>query len=423
MHPLHKLFKLSFFKQYSWLAILYGFQLLIPYIILPFLLSSVGESGYGKIAFGLSVVAYLIALIDYGFHIYGSRFVSLLENEEEQQKTFFMNVIYTKFSLFFVGSTVLIVVTLLQSRLQDVKNLIFILLLLAFSYVINPQFYLTGKQKVQSLSIITMVIKILYVILVFSFIKDMNDILLYAFIYGMMMFLISFMNLLYVIFKFKVPLIKPKFKIQIQLIKDGFPLFSTSLINQIFLVFGTFYLGFIVSDALVGIYASLLKVTSVVVILYLPLSDAFLPYITNLYKLDLKKGIQQHKNYAKIVVILVILFASLMFIFRIFLSEILLSFDISNYDLIYGMMLLIQIFGIMINISSVQGLIALGKEKLYQKIYVILSVIFISLTLILGQTYEIVGVVFAHFITFFIGVLIFEISYIKTYQKTMRLSI
>ena len=107
--------------------------------------------------------------------------------------------------------------------------------------------------------------------------------------------------------------------------------------------------------------------------------------------------------------IFVILLASLIFIFRIFLSEILLSFDISNYDLIFGMMLLIQIFGIMINISSVQGLIALGKEKNYQKIYVILSVIFISLTLILGQTYEIVGVVFAHFITFFIGVLIFEI--------------
>ena len=179
MQPFHKLFKLSFFKQYSWLTVLYGFQLLIPYIILPYLLSTIGEAGYGQIAFSLSIVAYLIALIDYGFHMYGSRQIALLENDDIKQKTFFMNVIYTKLCLFVIGSLLLISLILFLPRLQDVQEILFIFLILAFSYVLNPQFYVIGKQKVKVLALVTMFIKILYVLLVFLFVKDINDLWVY----------------------------------------------------------------------------------------------------------------------------------------------------------------------------------------------------------------------------------------------------
>ena len=420
MKPLHKLLQLSFFKQYSWLTVLYGFQLLIPYIMLPYLLSTIGEAGYGQIAFSLSIVAYLIALIDYGFHMYGSRQVALLESNEKKQKTFFMNVIYTKLCLFVIGSILLISFILFLPRLQDVQEILFIFLILAFSYVLNPQFYVTGKQKVKVLAIVTMIIKIGYVILVFLFVKDMNDLWVYALIYSVMMVVISVINFMYVCIKYKMSFIKVDLKKMMTLIKDAFPLFSTSLMNQIFLVFGTFYLGLIVSDSLVGIYASLLKVSSVIVILYLPLSDAFLPYITNLYQTDLKKGIKNHKTYTSVVTSLIGLFAVLIFVFRPWIFEVLLSFDTNEYAIIFGMMLLIQILGVIINISSVQGLIALGKEHLYQKIYLMMTILFITLTLILGQTSDILGVLIAHLITFIIGAFIFEITYIKSYQKRLE---
>lgn len=420
MKPLHKLLQLSFFKQYSWLTILYGFQLLIPYIILPYLLTTIGEAGYGQIAFSLSIVAYLIALIDYGFHMYGSRQISLLESNEKEQKTFFMNVIYTKLSLFLVGSILLALFILLFPRLQDVQEILYIFLILAFSYVINPQFYVTGKQKVKVLAIVTMVIKIVYVLLVFLLVDDMNDLWVYALIYSVTMVVISVINFTYVLIKYKMSFIKVDFKIMMTIIKDAFPIFTTSLMNQIFLVFGTFYLGLIVSDNLVGIYASLLKVSSVIVILYLPLSDAFLPYITNLYQTDLKKGIKQHQTYTSVVTSLIVLFAVLIFVFRPWIFEVLLSFDTNEYAIFFGMMLLIQILGVIINISSVQGLIALGKEQLYQKIYFMMTILFITLTLILGQMSDILGVLIAHLITFIIGALIFEMAYIRSYQKGLE---
>ena len=420
MKALHKLLQLPFFKQYSWLSLLYGFQLIIPYIILPYLLSTIGEAGYGQIAFSLSIIAYLIALIDYGFHMYGSRQIALLESDEEKQNIFFMNVIYTKLCLFVLGSLLIILFVLLLPRLQDVQNILYIFLVLAFSYVLNPQFYVTGKQKVKVLAIVTMVIKILYLLLVIIFVKDMNDLWVYALIYSVMMLVISFINFIYVYVKYKISLVRFRIKTIMTLIKDAFPLFSTSLMNQIFLVFGNFYLGFIVSDRLVGIYASLLKVSSVVVILYLPLSDAFLPYITRLYQSDTKKGIQVHKIYAWVVMSFIGLFATLVFVFRPWIFDALISFDKNDYEIIFGMMLLVQILGVMINISSVQGLIALGKAHLYQKIYLILTIKFITLTLLLGQLSDIIGVLIAHVITFIIGVLIFEITYIRSYQKILE---
>ena len=420
MKPFRKLLQLPFFKQYSWLTVLYGFQLLIPYIMLPYLLSTIGEAGYGQIAFSLSIVAYLIALIDYGFHMYGSRQVALLESDKKKQKTFFMNVIYTKLCFFVIGSILLISFILFLPRLQDIQEILFIFLILAFSYVLNPQFYVTGKQKVKVLAIVTMVIKISYVALVFLFVNDINDLWVYAFIYSVMMVVISVINFMYVCIKYKMSFIQVDLKTMMTLIKDAFPLFSTSLMNQIFLVFGTFYLGLIVSDSLVGIYASLLKVSSVIVILYLPLSDAFLPYITNLYQTDLKKGIRNHKTYTSVVTSLIVLFSVLIFVFRPWIFEVLLSFDTNEYAIIFGMMLLIQILGVIINISSVQGLIALGKEHLYQKIYLMMTILFITLTLLLGPTSDILGVLIAHLITFIIGALIFEITYIKSYQKGLE---
>ena len=157
-----------------------------------------------------------------------------------------------------------------------------------------------------------------------------------------------------------------------------------------------------------------------IVILYLPLSDAFLPYITNLYQTDLKKGIRNHKTYTSVVTSLIVLFAGLIFVFRPWIFEVLLSFDTNEYAFIFGMMLLIQILGVIINISSVQGLIALGKEHLYQKIYLMMTILFITLTLLLGPTSDILGVLIAHLITFIIGALIFEITYIKSYQKGLE---
>jgi PST family polysaccharide transporter len=420
MQRLHKLLQFPFFKQYSWLTVLYGFQLLIPYIILPYLLSTIGEAGYGQIAFSLSIVAYFIALIDYGFHIFGSRQIALLESNSIKQKTFFINVIYTKGCLFVIGAIILISFILFLPRVQDVQEILFIFLILALSYVFNPQFFMTGKQKIKVLALVTMGIKMLYVLLVFIIVKEMNDLWLYALIYSVMMVVISVINFVYVLINYKMSRVKFHLKIILTLIKDAFPLFSTSLMNQIFLVFGTFYLGFIVSDSHVGIYASLLKVSSVIVILYLPLSDAFLPYITNVFQADLKKGMRYHKTYALVVMSLIAFFATLIFVFRPWIFKVLLSFDTSEYAIFFGMMLVIQMLGVMINISSVQGLIALGEEHLYQKIYLMLTFLFITLTVSLGQMNDILGILAAHLMTFIIGALIFEIMYIKSYQKRLE---
>jgi PST family polysaccharide transporter len=420
MQLFHKLFKQTFFKQYVWLTILYGYQLIIPYVILPYLLSSLGEDGYGQLAFSLSIMAYLISFVDYGFHMYGSRQIALLENDEQRQKIFFMHVIYTKIGLFLVGSIMMITIISFFPRFQEIQTLLFIFLLLVFSYVLNPQFYLIGKQKIKILAIITMLIKIIYVFLVFIFVKDMSDLWFYAMIYSAMMVVISLMNFMYVYIKYHMTFIKIQITLIMKNIKDAFPLFSTSLMNQIFLVFGTFYLGFIVSDSLVGIYASLLKISSIIVIIYLPLSDAFLPYITKVFQKDLQKGIQNHRTFSYIVSSVIIIVASVIFLFRFWIFDVLLSFDTSDYDIIFSMMLMIQILGLIINISSVQGLIALGKERLYQKIYLFMTLTFISLTVVLGQNYEIMGVLIAHLMTFVIGAIAFGITLRKSYHIALE---
>ena len=64
------------------LAVLRGFDLIIPLVTLPYLLKTIGIELYGELAFALSMAMYFGSIIQYGFGVTAVREISLFRGDK-----------------------------------------------------------------------------------------------------------------------------------------------------------------------------------------------------------------------------------------------------------------------------------------------------------------------------------------------------
>ena len=55
-----------------YLMMLQGINQLLPIFVMPYLMIKLGATGYGYVGFALSVIQYLIIIVDFGFNLTNS---------------------------------------------------------------------------------------------------------------------------------------------------------------------------------------------------------------------------------------------------------------------------------------------------------------------------------------------------------------
>ena len=71
-------------KNFSYLAVLQVFNLAIPLVTLPYLITVLGRENYGLIVFSQTLVSYFLILINFGFNIIATKEVSLHRDDEKK---------------------------------------------------------------------------------------------------------------------------------------------------------------------------------------------------------------------------------------------------------------------------------------------------------------------------------------------------
>ena len=371
---------------------------IFPFITFPYVTRVLQPEGTGKIAFANSVINYFVMIASLGIPTYGIRACAKVrDNKDELSKTV-QEIATINFLMVVVSYILLIITIIIVPRLWMIRKLLIVCSSTILLNFIGTEWLYKSLECYTYITFRSIIIKICALILMFLFVRNANDCTIYAAIS-------VFANAGYGIcniFQIKKNIYTSK-RYHLELkrhIKPIFIFFAMSIAVTIYSNVDATMLGFMSGDAEVGYYDVAVKIKVILVNVVTALGTVLLPrasyYIENNQTDEFKRISEKAIEFVSVVSIpLIVSFMLLADRCIIFISG---NEYIPSIQPMRIILLTLFFIG-MSNITGIQMLVPLGKEKvvLYSEIAgavidVILNLLFIP---ILGASGAATGTVVA----------------------------
>lgn len=198
---------LSYKKQlnnFIYLSIVYGINILLPLILFPFLLSSLGKEIYGEVIYAQTVASYFLVFTNFGFNISSTKAISLHRENKERVNLIFSSTIYSKLLFFFLSLFILVLFGTFFNLKGDKLLLYALSLLICFSDALLPIWYFQAIEKMKYITVANLLSRLSGAICILIFVRDKSDYLLVPCLYFLGNFLGAIISLYIVFIKEKV---------------------------------------------------------------------------------------------------------------------------------------------------------------------------------------------------------------------------
>lgn len=393
----------------SFLRLLFSFTTIsflnkaIPLITVPILTNNLGLANYGRYVFALASIAFFETLINFGFKTTAVNEL-ILCNDKKQESYLFFKIISLKGFMLLISCFIIFIYNLLFP-FQDSEILIYCSPYF-FGYVLNQEWFFHGKKQMLFITVLTLLVRVCYLISVIYMILTPDDLNLALLISSLSFFILSFLGTTYAISKYDLVFVYfPK-------LKDIFSQFSQSIFFFLATIsvyftssFNYILLANFYDIKSVGIYAIVDKIIKAVNELSTPLNNAIYPRLSSLYKDNLNLYNKNVKQFSYLL-FFVFLISSLLIVFS---SKHIISFFISDFKYLDLGIYLLTILSISIPFHSLSTFYSIiyvinQRQRLLFQVTSVVSVISIITLSLIGDHLEIIyfaiGVVFIQLLTF-----------------------
>ncbi|GAA3645854.1 flippase [Asaccharospora irregularis DSM 2635] len=352
-----------------WLYLLQFFNTIVPFFTLPYVTRVLGSDRFGIFSFALNITGYIIVLVEYGFNLTAVRKVSLSKDRDELSKIYsIVTVCKVLLMLFTIG--IIIVYTIVFKIQADLKYSILILYCMVIGLALQQTWLFQGMQEMKFITVINVFSRLFSVILVFAFVNNREHLNLYSFLYSFTFLLNGIMSMIIVRLKFHLKFVRFSLNDIKSEFSEGWKLFTTNAMAKIFSGFGVTILGIMgTSNSDVGIYSAILKIPTLVLLLFSPISQALFPYISKFYDVSFSTGVKRVKKVMSVIMPLIILFSLVIIIASQQLIYLLYGSEYSGFNSLLYPLIIWAVFSILNNFLGIQILVASGKQKKYSSAF------------------------------------------------------
>lgn len=279
------------FKNIKWLFLLQLCSYIFPIISFPYLAQKIEISQYGIYVYILTIMGYYQVLLDFGFTLSGTQRCAENKNNKAKLSIICSSIIIIKLGLSFIG--IVFLYGLKNLSIIEEQFAFFVLMYIAFCInAFLPDYLFRGMESMSVFAKRNLLTKILFMIILISFIKKEEDFCYIPFAYlipNIIAFLISwYLATKYMFFSFVIPNLEEiyeEFKCSLFYFFSRVANLFTSSINII-------VLGIVYNNSEIAIFGVASKMIDVIRSLFSPVSDAFFPYmLTNKNFKLLKKSV------------------------------------------------------------------------------------------------------------------------------------
>ncbi len=298
------------------LSILNGMNVILPLVTLPYILRVIGASHYGSYSYVYILIQYLVLITTYGFNYSATKQISQNRHSIEKINTIYNSVTICRLLLLAVSILIFMLLSPLLLN-NHTERLLFIMGMgVVIGDIFNPVWLFQGMEKMRYMTIVNIVSKSIFTILIFIFIRQPSD-YIYIILFNSCGFLLSGLISSFIAKKqFKIIYKTPKYAdIKFQY-KEGWELFVSSIGINLYANINIFILKFFVNDAILGIYSAAEKIIKGLKLLGSTISQSLFPHLGYSFKNQtIKQSLRQLKRTAIPFALLLSLFSILTFAF------------------------------------------------------------------------------------------------------------
>ncbi len=397
------------------LTVLQGANYLLPLLILPFLVRTLGSEKFGLVMFAQSLATLLKIVVDFGFTMSGTREISLARNDKKKLSEIFCAIILIKTGLIIVGFIILFFIVELFTRFTVDSEVYYLSFGIVIGQAIFPVWFFQGIEKMKFVTVVNIFAKVIFTVLIFLAIREESDYILVP-IFNSLGFIIAGLLGLFLSLKY-IFIVVPRISLVKRLLKESSSLFFAKFASTLYTSSNVFILGLFTGNTIVGVYSSMEKLILAVKNIYTPLYQAMFPWLSNQTS-EVKRSTIK-KLFPFILSLGVIITASILIFGETMLTFIYDDELITSYVSVFKILSFISIFSGINMLYNNLYLPSIKKYKTRMLIFIIGGIFNLLLVFILIKQYGVYGMASAVTITEFL-LLILGFYYFNKYSSQKR---
>ena len=357
-------------ENFSYLSVLQILSMITPLITYPYLVKTLGEVIYGTVVFAQAVVTYFNILVVFGFNFTAARDVSQYRDDTKKLSEIVSAVTIIK-TLFLIVSLLLISGYMLYISQID-YTLYYLSFWICLNEILFPSWFFQGKEEMKYITFINLGIRLLFILMIFIFIKSPDDYLYFPLLNGIGVTLAGVVSFILLYKKYKVRLIVVPIKILTKYLKESYYLFISNVSIQIYVNANKIIIGTFLGMREVTYYDLAEKITNMGKVPQSMISQVLYP------KISLEKNGSFLRKVLKGTILMNVFLYLIVFLF----SNQIVAYFGGNETVLRILFLTIPIIGIS-NVLMVLTLLPFGYNKAFTRIVFLSAFFYLLIVLIL----------------------------------------
>ena len=371
-----------------------GFNVIAPFIVIPYIILKCGEENFGKSAIGLSIAFFLVVFIDFGCDILGVKDISVNRENIDKRNYIISRVVYIKcFFTLVMGIGFFIAINQIEYLHQN-KSLFYFSFPVFIAQIANPLWIFQGLEKFELFSYYSILSKSIYIFLVFLFLEQESDYIYINFAFGLSVFIAGIV-FFYVLIKKYNFLFVP---IQLSELFKYMQANKTYVLSQSFIWMQLYspilLISFLGTSVQVGQFRIVDQIISIFKTYFILSFNFIYPKICFEFNKDEQLAIKNWKTFNSFNFLFVLLLILPLFVFS---SEIIEFYNASEKEYLSDLLKIALVYPVVFFLvySLKQVLLALHFEKVFSKIIIAMSILNIIIIIFSFKKYSLFGVFYS----------------------------
>ncbi len=252
-------------------------NIFLPLITAPYISRVLGANGIGIYAYTFSIASYYVLIEMLGVRNYGSRCIAMCQGDKKKLGVNFINIYFIQLCL----SIAIFVVYLMYSIcFAKYKSFAILQSYYVLSGLFDISWFFFGLEKFKMTTIRSCVVKIISVICIFVFVRDISDVNVYIAIISISM--LATQMSVWPFLKQEIELCKPSWKELKKHILPNLILFIPVIAISLYKIMDKIMIGKLSTMAQSGFYENSEKIVSIPMSLITSLGTVMLPRMSNI---------------------------------------------------------------------------------------------------------------------------------------------
>lgn len=366
---------------------------ILPLITLPYLTLVLGPEKFGLTQYAISLITYFQFFTDYGFNLSATRELAICRDDNQKISQIFSSVMFIKLCLCILSFIILLLIVMFIPKFNEDSYVYILTFGMVIGYMLFPTWLFQGLEYMRYTSILNIIGKIVFTVLIFIFIHDTTDYILVPLINSLGYILVGILGIYIALTKFNIKITIPSIRDIKYHLREGWYVFISTIAINMYTTTNTFLLGLLTNNTLVGYYSIAEKIILAVNGLLNPISQALYPFISRTVKTDDKtRSIEFIRKITKIMTLVGIVLSAGLFIFAKPIILLLFGQSYVNSVIILQIISIVPLAVSLSTVFGVETMLTFNYKKAFTSIVMIGGIIDIVLGIILITLMKEIGI-------------------------------